>query len=215
MKTLADCGVAPRHRLHEGPRDVVSVNVMNRLLTQIWEKHLVSRREFREYLRVEIAGGVEWKPAGSHEMPGMQHRRGEPGGAALVQKVGLDGRLAAPVIAERLSWRLFRGGHLHAVTMHPNGSAMKEMLYSPAQGVDQLLGAPNCVAGQIDHNVRPKLRYPRPKASFGFLNRPVECDPNDPRPSLMSAVRVPAAPADANHLVPGLNQLRGDRYVPI
>ena len=206
MKTLADCGTAPCHRLHESLRDVVRVDVVDRLHSEIRQQHLASRRQERKHLRVEIAGGIQWTPTRPHEMTGMQRGRGESGIARYLQKIRLDRSLAAAVIAEGLSRRIFPRRHLHAVTMYPDGSAVKEVLHPSAQGVHQLARAFHRVAGQIDHRLGPKLRDLLSKSSRGFLGRAIELDGNDLLPRPVRTIRLPVAPRDADHLVPGLDQ---------
>ncbi len=208
MKALADCGTPPRHGPHECLRHVVRMDVMDRLHSEIWQNHLASRRQKGKHLRIEIAGGIQWTPAGTHKMTGMQRRRREPGIACYLQKVRLNRSLAAAIIAEGLSRRIFPRRHLHTITVYPDGSAVEKVLYPSAQSVHQLAGAFHRVTGQIDHHLAAKLRDPFPKPSRRFLGRAIKLDWNDLLPRLVRAIRLPAAPRDADHLVPALDQPR-------
>src|SRR5439155_22270811 len=107
----------------------IRVDVVDRLHSEIRQNQLASRRQNGKHRRVEIAGGIQWTPAGSHEMTGMQRRRGESGIARYLQKIRLDRSLAAAIIAERLSRRIFPRRYLHAVTVYPDGSAVEKVLH--------------------------------------------------------------------------------------
>ncbi len=136
----------------------------------------------------------------------MQSRRGESGVSRHLQEIRLDGSLAAAIIAERLSRRIFPRWYLHAVTVYPDGPAMEEVLHPSAQGIHQLAGAFHGVAGQIDHRLGPKLRDLFPERSGGFFGRTIELNPGDLLPRFVWTVGLTAAPRDADHLVPGLDQ---------
>src|SRR5262249_6748141 len=58
------------------------------------------------------------------------------------------------VVAERMLRGLFGGGHLDAVTEHPDGAAMQKVLYLSAQTFDQLLGASESEGNHVNHDVR-------------------------------------------------------------
>ena len=104
--------------------------------------------------------------------------------------------------------RRFHGGNLHAVAMHPDGSAVNEMLHTAAQSIRQMACALDGIAGQIDRYVRTEFRDAPSEHSCGFLGSPVQDYAVDALPGLVIAVGLPLAAADADHIVPGFRQPR-------
>jgi len=71
------------------------------------------------------------------------------------------------------------------VAMHPDRSAMKEMLHPSTQGFDELLSALDGIACQIDHNFRFDRRDPVSKRSTRLFDRAVQLDARDARPGVV------------------------------
>jgi hypothetical protein len=146
VKALTDCDIASCYCEREGLGHIGGVNVMECLHSKIGEQYLVSDCQIGEYLWIEIARWIDGPPARADEVTWMQNRRRESARTSLVQEILLDRGLPAAVIAEGTPWRIFGSRYLYTVAVNPDGSAVKEMPHTPAQGFYQLAGALDRVA---------------------------------------------------------------------
>src|SRR5581483_942301 len=124
MKRFAEAYASVRQRLDKRLRDIVGMNVMQRLHSQVWQRHQFAACELRIDVGVEIAGGIDWKPAGSTDMTGLQNRRGKIVTPGLVQQIILNRRFLNTVLAEWMTGCLFGRRHLDAVPHDPNRAAV-------------------------------------------------------------------------------------------
>ena len=70
-------------------RHIVRVDVMQRLHPDVRELDLPALQQHREDFRVEVAGGIDWNPAGPYQVSGMQNGYRQRQLACLAQKICL------------------------------------------------------------------------------------------------------------------------------
>jgi hypothetical protein len=96
METLSHCGGPVCQRLHERLSDIIRVNVVHGLVTEIRERHFASRSQIGKHLGIKVAGRVDRHPSGTDEVTRMQYRHGKTS-LRFRQQVTLNLRLAAPI----------------------------------------------------------------------------------------------------------------------
>ena len=181
---------------------------MHRLHPQVGERQFLTPCERLEHPCVEMACGVKWSPAWSHDVAWVQHRRGEAVAPGFVEQVRLYLRFPDAILTEGMARQVFGRGNLRAVAVYPDGPTMQEMLYVAPQGFDQLAGAVFLEADQVHHRVRPQIPHPLPEGSGRFLRIAVQAHPLHGLPRGVRLVWFPLAAADADNIVPGLHQAR-------
>lgn len=155
MEALAHCAVRVRNGELEGLRDIISVHVMHGFHPQIGKDQLLTIREPPEYRGVEVSGWVEWRPARTDDVPGMEDRRSNYFAAHRLEQPFFDRRFPYPVVAKRLPRLRLNGRYDGAMSVDPGGSAMQEQRIARKR-LNQMLRTVQCEANQIDDDIRSK-----------------------------------------------------------
>src|ERR671920_67458 len=193
-------------RTHESLGHVVGVDVMHRLHPEVGEGQFLPPCQPFEDREVEVPGGVNWCPARTHYVSGMQDCSGEAPAPRFVEQVRFDPGLLDSVVPERTARLILGSRHLCAVTVHPDGPAVQEVRYSSSQRVDQLAGALRRKADHVYHGVRLQPEYSLPEGSLGLLSLAVQRHLLDGLPGGMDLIRLSLSAADRDYLVARLDQ---------
>ena len=130
----------------------------------------MSAREVIEYRRIEITRRVDWIPAWSRDVSGMQNGRGKSIGR-FGEKKFLDLCLLYPIITKWLARRSLIVGTTSRHAVNPQCSAVNEVRDAVAESVDKVSRRVPIEADQVDHNIRLQIGYlpAEGSASLGSL----------------------------------------------
>lgn len=78
MKTFPHRDRPIFHRFAESLGDIIGVYVVNSLHPEIWQRESFACFENAECISTEVARRVQRNPSLPHDVPGMEHRTGNP-----------------------------------------------------------------------------------------------------------------------------------------
>src|ERR1700722_17849569 len=123
MKALSDRHAPVNHCLRDRLGDIVRMNVVHCLESEVGQTQFFTASQPLEYLGIKMAGWIQWFPSGSDDMARMQDGGGKSRQASFSQQILFNRRFANAVVAEGLSRRFFGGRDLDTRPMDPDGAA--------------------------------------------------------------------------------------------
>jgi hypothetical protein len=206
MEALTDGAVRVRDRELERLRNVISVHVMYCFHTEIRKDQLLTIRELSEHPGIEVSSRVEWSPARTDDVPGMENRRSNYFPARRLQQPFFDRRLLYSVVAKRLARLRLDGRDNGAVPVDPDSSAMKEQRITFLKRLNEMLRTLQCEANEIYDDVRTEGCNAVSECAGRFFCRAVDRHSLHLRPGAVGPVGFADSAARGDYLVSGGNE---------
>jgi hypothetical protein len=140
----------------------------------------------------------------------MEHRGRKPVLTRFMKQVGFDGSFLGAVFAKGASRLIFRRRNLSAVTVYPDGAAVKEVLHAPPQRLDKLAVAGFGETNQVDYDVGLEIADSRRKCARLILALTIRNHLLDSFPCSIGQVGLALPSRDVDDLVPFFDQHRDE-----
>jgi hypothetical protein len=206
MEALTDCTVRFRDRELERLRNVISVHVMYCFHTEIRKDQLLTIRELSEHPGIEVSSGVEWSPARTDDVPGMENRRSNYFPARRLQQPFFDRSLFDSVVAKRLARLRLRRRDNGAVPVNPDSSAMKEQRITFLKRLNEMLLTFQCEANEIYDDVRTEGCNAISECAGRFFCRAIDRHSLHFSPGAVGLIRFARSATNGDYLVSGGNE---------
>ena len=157
---------------------------------------------------LKLPAGFSGIHPGPDDVTGMKHRGWKTAQASLAEQEALDRRLLHAVLAEGIARLLLRRGHHRGVAMHPDRPAGEEVLHPAPQRLDDVRGAGQREADEVDHHVGLQGRDLPAEAPRLLLPVPVHRHALDRAPGAGETVRLALSPGHDHDLVALLDEAR-------